>query len=274
MPRMVVDSNYLQSPALRDYLSASADNYAVLTDYAAMEAYKGDPQVIFRSMEILTAHPKQVIVLKGTQEVCRLSAYETAHTENLIDVEQTRYFPEFCRRLAMAKEGDRQIQAQLKELRRDAADHMDRVLAGMSSLNIGFEKVETTYSIDELKILRRHEPITSRMADKFTLQVMHLAAELFRTHFKFAELPKWPEVRNTFIFRHAICVYALAVKTISVGAAGRAALHKLRNDLVDVNFATFATFFDGLLSADTKAQSIYEEGAFLLREVFAIPDAR
>jgi hypothetical protein len=55
---MVVDSNYLQSQALRDYLSASTDNYAVLTDYAAMEAFKGDPQVIYRSMEILAERPR------------------------------------------------------------------------------------------------------------------------------------------------------------------------------------------------------------------------
>jgi hypothetical protein len=38
----IVDSNFLQSDALRAYLSASTDNYAVLTDFAAMEAYKGD----------------------------------------------------------------------------------------------------------------------------------------------------------------------------------------------------------------------------------------
>ena len=40
--RKVVDSNCLQSEALRTYLSTSAANYVVLTDYAAMEAYKVD----------------------------------------------------------------------------------------------------------------------------------------------------------------------------------------------------------------------------------------
>ena len=105
MTRMVVDSNYLQSPALSDYLSASSDSYAVLTDYAAMEAYKGDPQVIFHSMDILAAHPRQVIILKGTQDICGLNAHETARAESLIDAEQTRYFPEFCRELAAARNG-------------------------------------------------------------------------------------------------------------------------------------------------------------------------
>ncbi len=273
MTRMVVDSNYLRSPALSDHLSASADNYAVLTDYAAMEAYKGDPRVIFHSMDILAAHPRQVIILKGTQDVCGLNAHETARAESLIDAEQTRHFPEFCRQLAMARNGDRLIQSQLQELGREAAAHMNRVLADMPLLDLGFEKIAATYSAEELKILRRSEPITPQMGDKFAAQVMWLAAELFSTHPQVAELPRGPEVRNTFIFRHAICAYALAIKAISHGGAGRAAPEKLRNDLVDVNFATFATFFDGLLSADKKAQSIYAEATFLLREVFVMPEA-
>src|SRR5208283_5895624 len=61
--RMVVDSNALQSPVLRDYLSKSIDNRAVLTDYASMEAYKGNTLVsIFRSMALLADFPRQVIV--------------------------------------------------------------------------------------------------------------------------------------------------------------------------------------------------------------------
>jgi hypothetical protein len=36
--RNVVDSNLLQSAKLRDYLARSPRNFAVLTDYAAMEA--------------------------------------------------------------------------------------------------------------------------------------------------------------------------------------------------------------------------------------------
>jgi hypothetical protein len=38
--RKVVDSNFLQTDALKAYLSASRTNYAVLTEYVAMEAYK------------------------------------------------------------------------------------------------------------------------------------------------------------------------------------------------------------------------------------------
>jgi hypothetical protein len=65
--RKIVDRNYLQSPKLRDYLAAWRKHRVVLTDYAAMEAFKGDALVnIASATEILREFPKQVVVLKST----------------------------------------------------------------------------------------------------------------------------------------------------------------------------------------------------------------
>jgi hypothetical protein len=73
MARIVIDSNFLQSDGLRGYLADSPANYAVITDYAAMEAYKADTlDMLYRSMEILGEFPRQVIILKGTQAICGL----------------------------------------------------------------------------------------------------------------------------------------------------------------------------------------------------------
>ena len=65
--RMVIDSNYLQCSALRDYLAASTDNYAVITDYAAMEAYKGDAQVRLIPLSQVTATMAQADVLEASE---------------------------------------------------------------------------------------------------------------------------------------------------------------------------------------------------------------
>ena len=105
--RKVVDTNCLQSEALRAYLSASAHNYVILTNYAAMEAYKGDTlKSIYRSMEILAQHPKRVIVLRGAQDICALNGHAAASLEPLIDEVQTREFSEYCQHLLAAKRGD------------------------------------------------------------------------------------------------------------------------------------------------------------------------
>jgi hypothetical protein len=84
-------------------------------------------------------------------------------------------------------------------------------------------------------------------------------------------LPRGPEVRNTFIFRYALCGYVSILKRIENGGAGKTKSEKSRNDVIDVNFAAFATYFDGLLTSDKRAGETYAEAALLLREVFAMP---
>jgi hypothetical protein len=77
--RKVVDSNFMQREELRSYLAASTNNYAVLTEDAALEAYKGNTLAsIFPSTEIVAGYPKQVIVLKATPIVCGLTGREVA----------------------------------------------------------------------------------------------------------------------------------------------------------------------------------------------------
>ncbi len=131
----VVDSNFLQSDGLRDYLSKSSANFVVLTDYAAMEAYKGDTLAsIFRSMEILAQYPKQVIVLKGTQIVCGLRGRNAGLQRRLIDERQTREFSAYCKNLLAAQHGNVDLQNSILEHGREATAHMNRMLADVADL--------------------------------------------------------------------------------------------------------------------------------------------
>lgn len=268
--RMVVDSNYLQSPALRTYLSASPTNYALLTEYTAIEAFKGVQQVIHRSMELLGEFPEQVIVLIGALEACGLSGERAQDPDGFVDRSQTQGFPEFCRHLAAARAGNAHFQGQLAERRVAAVTQMDRILADMPVLTNGFKLVEEGFSPEELKIIRRREAFTAAMKEKQVVLVLGMAAEMFRTHPSVGAVTRGPEVRDTFIFRSAVCTFVLALNEIRHGRAGIAAPGKLRNDVVDLNFATFATYYDGLLSADNKAQQIYGDAMTLLNNSFAV----
>jgi hypothetical protein len=58
---------------------------------------------------------------------------------------------------------------------------------------------------------------------------------------------------------------------ISVGGAKKVKPDKLRNDLVDVIFAAYATYFDGILSKDEKANAIYSDALWMLTNVFVTP---
>lgn len=270
--RMVIDSNYLQDEKLRSYLAASTNNYAILTDYAAMEAYKGNTLVsIYRSMEILAEHPKQVMVLKGTQVVCGLSGRDATSQESLIDKSQSLEFPEYCRQLLAAKTGDLSLERQLLELGREATQHMDRMLCDMPTLSKGISMMKAGAPV-RLQGLREGKRFPQAMHYKLIQDVLALAAELFKTHPTVTETPRLSDLRDTFIFRYALCAYILILRGIECGGV-KTNPNKLRDDVVDVNFATYATYFDGLLTADKKAGEVYEDAKLLLREIFARPPA-
>jgi hypothetical protein len=270
--RKVVDTSFLQTDALRAYLSASTDNYAVLTEFAAMEAYKqGTPDSFAKRMEILVQFPTQVIVLKGTLDVCALSGRDAAARKRMIDETQTREFPDFCQHLRAANRGDLFIRQQVLENEREARANLDRMLLGSPTLSRGMEEMQKTYTAAELTILRRREVHTPQLENKLVRNVISLAVELMKPHPNVAYIPRGPQIRNTFPFRLALCAYVSFLKRIEEGGTGKVSHENLRNDMVDANFAAFATYFDGLLTNDKRAADIYARAEYLLRETFAMP---
>jgi hypothetical protein len=273
--RKIVDSNFLQRDDLRIYLSASTENFAVLTDYAAMEAYKGDTLVsIYRSMAILAEYPAQVIVLHGTQYACSLTGDGPDYWRRMIDRDQTCGFADYCLRLDRAQRGDATIQRELLELGREATVQMERVLIDARGMAGALDGIAATYTPEELRQLRRvNTPYSEALVDKTVRHVMMMAAMMLAEHPTAPSFPDAREVPDRFIFRIALCMLLLGLRWISVGGAANVSPERIRNDLVDINFAAFATYFDGLLTADDKLISIYLEAKIWLEKIFWIREA-
>ena len=54
------------------------------------------------------------------------------------------------------------------------------------------------------------------------------------------------------------------VHRIKLGGFGKSNPAKLRNDVVDLSFSSYATYFDGLLTGDRILVSVYDFTAVLL----------
>jgi hypothetical protein len=132
--RKIIDRNFLQSPQLREYLAASRKNFAVLTDFAAMEAFKGDTLAnISSATEILREFPKQVIVLKGTNIISQLKGRRCGFTRRMIDQGLNKGFPDWCEHFRRALAGDIELQRQLLENGKAADAHLNRMMNDQKS---------------------------------------------------------------------------------------------------------------------------------------------
>ena len=123
--KKIIDANYFQAPELKKYLGSSKEQFVVFCDYACMEAYKGNAlKSIFKSIEIVSDFPDQVIVLKGTRDVASLtlSSNDPAQLE---DSAQTKEFRDFCFGVRLAMLGNEALKAQIIEKGIEASARFD-----------------------------------------------------------------------------------------------------------------------------------------------------
>jgi len=267
--RMVVDSNQLQNPRLRTFLEASTSNRAVLTDYLAMEALQGDAvKSICNAMRILGDYPEQVIVLRDTQLICQLSGRAAGLQRRLIHDGQTSGFPDYIRKLNEAEHGHDPLIEEIRKMAVDASGQLHRMLANAADLAQIFDSLAIDFDSEERRKIRDGERFTAKMLDTLIKAVMHASMILFRNHPRSPRVPVFKELHNTFIFRNSLCCYLLALEWAAIGGAKTAKDHKVRNDMVDSHFVTYATFFDGLLTEDAKAMRLYKRSKDILAVAF------
>ncbi len=262
---IVVDTNQLQSARLRAFLEASTANRAVLTDYAAMETHQGDAvKSICNAMSILADFPTQVLVLRNTQVICQLSGRAAGLQRRLIDRRLTSEFPEYIRKLNDAKRGDHRLGEEIKSKAADAQHQLGRMLADAADVAKVFDGLAVDFDKEERRKIRDGDPFTSKMVDTLIRAVMDVAIVLFRSHPRSPRVPSFKELPNTFIFRNSLCCYLLALQWASAGGAKDVKDHKVRNDMVDSHFITYATYFDDLLTSDAKALLLYKRAKEVL----------
>jgi hypothetical protein len=271
--KKVVDRNFLQSPRLREFFAARRKNIAVITDYAAMEAFKGDALAnISQAAAILCEFPKQVAVLKSTSIVSQLKGRRCGFTRRMIDWDQSDNFGDWCGALEQAKAGNKDLLRQLLENGKEADATLEVIKDAQSDYAENLEAHAERFTVAELKALRSNAPFPEGMFEKVSQHILELAAVLFAEQPGFKGLlPTAQELPYTFIFRYAVAGYILALRWIAVGGAKKVKPENIRNDMVDATFAAYATYFQGLLTDDAKANEIFAETKRLVNVFLSVP---
>ena len=267
--KLVIDSNQLQTPQFREFLARSPNNLAVLPDFAAMEAYKGDSlKTIFKSMAVLADFPEQVIVLKGSARNCGMSGRRKGLQRRLVDETQTRGFPEYIRAIRLAESGNTRLQTQIMKLGESANEHLEKMRGEATNIREAIEVLGSRYNKEERAVFRTRSEYTPELTDKLVRTVLEMAAILFGESPLVRKKPTYAELPNTFIFRVTLACYLLGLTRYARGGFSDLSADKLRNDFVDMMFVAYGAFFDGLMSSDKNVNHMFEEVSLLLSGLF------
>src|SRR5258706_13525979 len=181
--RKVIDTNFLKSEELREYLS-DPTNIAVVPDFVVMETLAGrDPTSICQQFQILAEHPKQVIFLKSTHAVQGLRARRRSRglQKRLIEKNQTANFKRFYEKIELAKNGDAAAKRQLAQKCDAAVADQDAMRKAQETYVANLAEHARKYTEAELAILTKGKLIKELFA-KITGEILALADAMFWSH--------------------------------------------------------------------------------------------
>jgi hypothetical protein len=221
----------------------------------------GTLTTIMESTKILADFPKQVVLIKETASAGRLRVKKRGAMKRLSDGRRSREFREWCRKRANAGRGNKAFEAEILAGGKRAAEQLAEMVQGAGDFAENLREFGKNFTAEEMRVLREHEQIPQELFDKFLDIIFQMAARFFELGG--LKPPPAKELPHTFVFHFTVCAFAHALQWNAMGGAEKP--EKLVNDFVDVNIATFATFFDGFMSADARAAAIYKNASFLLK---------
>lgn len=255
--KKIIDVNYLRDNRLRDYLEEDKNNFILLTDYASMESFKGQSLVnIKNSMEIISDFSEQVLVLKNTVDVMKEDLSHPWQNDFLIDQQQSIGFRDFCREVKQASEGNSFFADHLLKKSELASLAIEQKKESASLVFKGIEQFSKELDQEFVKVLRTREPWTSSEYDYIWRTVIELCKLMFK---KQNEVPNKDTFIRHYIFRYSLVCYLFALKWISEGGWQSYPKEDMRNDLIDMSYVAYATYFDGVLSKDNKINELYKK---------------
>jgi len=269
---IVLDSNCLQTRQLEDYLRKSPSNKVVIITAATVEAYKNNYEKgLPRSFEILSKYTSQVLVAKNDQSVVSIHGRTSGLQRRFISKTDTENFSIFVEGVKLLPSvralglTDRIRYQKAKEVK----EYLSRINADVEKFKEAISIRSCRYSKSDIETYRMGGTPSKEFIRQVSVEVIalveHMAESLESKH----NLPRAKgQVSNHFIFRLALANHLLVLDWIANGGAKDVKPDKLVNDVMDTHFITYATYFNGLMTQDTKPKRLLQSLRWWLENVF------
>lgn len=256
MPSLVIDSSMLQSHELRSHLQASPHNFAVLADYAWIEIYKQRSlEAVKHGLSVVGDFPDQLILLRTNGEIIALDPTEP----DLLERMQFKGIADSIREMAAIVRSATVDHPTILERLHDhwnfASGLLPEMIEGAVDIAESLPEMEAQmFTKAEIGIIRT----SSRYPDAMMETVYGAAVQLWEYLAHAYRLP-WQNlgdnrVARTYLFRYALGLVVHLLWWIRSGSQPVKRMDRMRNDLIDLGFCVYASYFDGFMTADEKAR--------------------
>lgn len=265
--RVVIDTNRLESDELRIYLTADRTNFAVLPEHTIIEVFKiRDIDALIGSYQVLRDFPKQVLILRGNRFAARIDPRAGAVGNMLIDKEQTRGFPAFCDLISKAQKGDPHLRRQLVKRQEWANERAQAVETAFGDQSEALQQLREQFKAEDIRRLGAGEQLSDHARGLILSGARALTEDIARPGMQWIARLPLDLLSRQFTWRYCLCHLLQLVRMLGKGATRRAPA-KARNDHFDNVFATYGTFFNGVMSMDTETLLTQATARTIIRSI-------
>lgn len=272
MQRLVIDSSMLQSEDLRRFLNASVTNFAVLPDFAWFELYKQKSiEAIVTALSVIGDFPEQVIVLKSGKEIAEIDLRSPIMTSLMQRTDVTHRIRGMVATLNGPDRDQPEVHTQLERLWSGAVNFLPGMLEGAQDIMISLpEMAEQMFTPQQLRIIR----INARYTPDMFSSIFGAADQIWETLSSTAQDRIWPSGSDegktrAYLYRYSLALVIYMLWWIKNGSQAQKRLDRMSNDLIDLSFAVYGTYYEGLMTADKKAEWMHQNLSFALNAVGA-----
>ncbi|MNS01482.1 hypothetical protein D3C72_327650 [compost metagenome] len=255
MPGYVIDSNMLQSDELRRYLGRGREHLAVLPDFVWYELYKQESMEGLRlGLSVLGDYPDQVILLQPAGYISRLNPAVAGEVERLIMNDSPGDITELVRVVRSEGPVDETAAAQLRIYWSWARTLRPSLIEGASDIAQSYpEMQEQMFDEKQIRIIRTN----GKYSEEMFATIFGAAFQLWET-FAAEHQIEWEGldeavVSRAYLFRFSLGLIINLLWWIRGGSQPVVRMDRLSNDMIDLSFAVYATYFDGFFTRDVKA---------------------
>lgn len=267
MITLLADSNALRHFGLKAYLAHSRNHAIALSDLTLVEMRKSNALSTSRdSLLIASQYLQQVYVLRRTDEMLGENITSSDQVADLLDYQAGIDLSHLCRRLQTIPE-PAGLRAEMAEHEANARLVMQRLTEEVALLEPGLVDAAKDFTQAEFKQIRTFSGVTETTRRK----LLELLKETTGSFILQNQEPgrREPmllkETMGMFAFRYSLCMLLYYMEWVRVGRTTGKKLTRRVNDVVDMQVAAMATYFNGVLSADENLQGVSNTARGVLR---------
>jgi hypothetical protein len=261
----VIDQNYFRAPELRNYLSDSRQNIAILTDTAIFEMLKGSDPVLTasESLTILSDFPDQVCCTSGSGNLMRSELQQHKAIITPLDTNYTKTVRAFLHAIAdylrKGRVGEFPIaQAKLRNeidtAIKQRSDHSHNKKAIVNPLQV----LRTNVTPELQKKIRKGE--LSDDVYKFVYQAGFISFQYAIKNSSISNnIAEQMYLNYCFLSRYIIVYILSSLRWFELGGAEGLAPEKATNDMLDIDYLVMSSYFDGIFSRETENNVRYQK---------------